>query len=61
MGLQERVKQLKSAIEDFKSIEGFSRNVIKKYENQLKGVEAELEELKQKKLEAKESGKEGPK
>ena len=48
MGLNERVKQLKSAIEDFKSIEGFSRKVIKKYTDQLKLIEMELEKDKQK-------------
>jgi len=47
MGLKERAKQLKSAIEDFKSIEGFSRKVIKKYTDQLNAIEMELEKEKQ--------------
>jgi len=48
MGLKERAKQLKSAIEDFNKIEGFSAEVKKKYESQLKEVEKEIEKDKQK-------------
>ncbi len=47
-GLKERAKQLESAIEDFKKIEGFSRDVIKKYTDQLNEIEKEIEEDKQK-------------
>lgn len=50
---KERAKQLKSAIEDFKKIEGFSRKVIKKYTDQLKEAEREIEKDKQKMQERK--------
>ena len=46
--LKERAKQLKSTIEDFKKIGGFSREVSKKYKDQLKEVEKELKKEKQK-------------
>ncbi len=45
---KEKAKQLKSTIEDFKKIGGFSMKVVKKYEDQLKEVEKEIEKDKQK-------------
>ncbi len=48
MGLQEQAKQLRSAIADFQTIEGFSRTVIKKYESRLKEIEKEFAKDKKK-------------
>ncbi len=50
---KEKAKQLKSTIEDFKKIGGFSERVQKKYEDQLKEVEKEIESDKQKMQERK--------
>ena len=50
MGLTERKTKLISAIEDFKKNPDFNDKIIKRYEKQLSEVEAEIKDIKDKRV-----------
>ncbi len=47
---KQRVTKLKELIKDCEKIQGFNQKILKDYQDQLKGCEAEMEEEKKKRI-----------